>query len=154
MEEEIPKGFAKVALAAITNSSRTIFYLQQKDETYPLEDSRLSYTFFGGHVSPGESVDDTFGREMFEELEDDVAKLIIARGKKVLVYSCELPFKREFHLFESQFSGSELEALAKQKVKEGKGGFLIKREELAKTKVMPAIRMLMENYLSQYDNNL
>lgn len=147
--EEIPKGFARIVVVAITNEERSSFYLQKKDNSYPLEEGRLSYTFFGGHVEPGESIDDAFNNEMFEEFDKDIAKSILARRKEVFVFSCELPLKREIHLSEAVFSDSELEYIARQKVKEGEGGFVIKKENIGDIKMMPAIRVVMNKYLDQ-----
>jgi 8-oxo-dGTP pyrophosphatase MutT (NUDIX family) len=146
-QEEIPKGFARVVLLSITNKTKTLFYLQKKDETYPLPEGRLAYTFFGGHILPDEDADDALKREISEELEENISEMVLRNAKKIMVRSCNTPLLREFHLYEAAFSDKDLDYISRQRVNEGKGGFLIAREQMNHIKIIPAIVPLVKEYL-------
>ena len=38
----------------ITNKKRSLFYLQQKDNSHPIKEFRLTYCFFGGGINDNE----------------------------------------------------------------------------------------------------
>ena len=68
----------------ITNPSKNLFYLQQKDNSYAIKEYRLGYTFFGGGVEKNETEKEAFKREIYEEFNQSVAEHIIKKSKRHL----------------------------------------------------------------------
>ncbi|WP_372370076.1 NUDIX domain-containing protein [Candidatus Uabimicrobium sp. HlEnr_7] len=77
----------------ITNENYSKFFVQRKDNTYPLESCRLCISLFGGACDPGEQSSDTIVREINEELTFNDIKI-------------RPTFWRNFHLPGGQFTNS------------------------------------------------
>lgn len=144
MEEK----YAQVALVIITNKNKNILYMQQKDETYPAIRWKLHYTFFGGKVEQNEKDIQTLKRELYEELDEKIAKIIFNKSKKIFDfnYSDEL-ITIKYNVFEAIFSDEELKEIEKMPIKEGKGGELIKKENIEDYKIIFSIKKVLEKYL-------
>ena len=135
---------------AITNEARDLFYIQQKDEFYPIPDFRLLYAFFGGAIKDGEDGTTALKRELLEELREDVANLIYEKSKKMFDSGIILWKQRKsrFLLFESVLPTEKLLHISKLPIKEGKKGCLISRDELADIPVIPTLEGTRDRYLS------
>lgn len=116
----------------ITNPDKTLFFLQQKDETYFIKEYRLRHCFFGGGVKKGEKELDALKREINEELDKSFVDLIIKSLKrKSDSYFTNIENNTyRFTLYESVISDDELKRLSKLSPKEGKTGVLLNKEEL------------------------
>lgn len=53
----------------ICNSDKSKFFIQQKDDTYHLENYRKHFIHFGGAVDEGETFEEAIVREVREEIE-------------------------------------------------------------------------------------
>jgi len=150
----IEEKYYLYSAVVITNPSRTFFYLQQKDEGYQIESFRLSYCFFGGRIEEGEEEKDSLRRELFEELESIAADLVFKNSKR-LFYDCFtniLGRKCRFLLYESVISDKNLEEISTLPVKEGKRGFLCKREELLIIPFISDLKNTRRRYLKFIEN--
>lgn len=151
MKEDIREG----VLVFITNEKRDVFYIQQKDETYWIKEYRLKYSLFGGGVEKGENSDVALKRELFEELEPEVAELIFQRSKKI--------FETEFidilgeecrhFLYESIMTDKELNFILSSSIREGKKGILIKKQELNEPDFFREVWKLLQQYLLNCERN-
>jgi len=138
-----------VAQVIITNKDRSLFYMQQKDETYNPQEYRLHYTFFGGHMEQDESDKLALKRELSEELEKSVAELIFKRSKKIK----DIPIKtksgpKNFHIFEAVVSKEELDEISSKKIREGKKGSIIKFSEVEEALIISPVKEVLIKYLS------
>jgi len=127
-----------IACVSITTHNRGLFYIQQKDENYPILSFRLKYTFFGGKVEPNEDADDAIVRELNEELMPEAVNLIVPHLKhlfKIKLLRKYLLPKEEYcmlHLYEARLSDDNITKLEKYAVKEGKCGVIFPRHKFQK----------------------
>jgi len=115
----------------ITDDSKSQFYIQQKDETYPVPEYRHLYSFFGGSIEPGEDELGALERELGEELNHESARTIVQAVKKIgdfAVSTGNIEFS--YTLFEAKLPLDYLNLLKEIVVKEGRG-FLMTKEEFA-----------------------
>ena len=137
----------------ITNPSKNLFYLQQKDNSYAIKEYRLGYTFFGGGIEKGETEEEAFKREIYEEFDREAAKCIIKNGKRKfsqiifpIFGQCKnKPVK--IILFEALLSNKMLKKISKTKVMEGKRGVLVKKAKLQKIKFFDDLMGIFKKYL-------
>jgi len=136
------------AVVSITNKKRTLFYLQQKDETYWIPRHRLRYCFFGGGIEKGEKELTALKRELSEEFDEENALTILQNSKKLFdVYFTNVEKKPwKISLYESVLEEESLNKLTHTQVKEGKG-VLIGLENLLK---IPFFLDLKKPVLGQY----
>ncbi len=132
----------------VTNPSKTFFYLQQKDETYFIEEYRLKYCFFGGSIEENENENDALKRELEEELSMNLAEKITRKITRLFdtyfINIQNVPYKHT--LYESIISDDELIALSKIIPKEGKKGALLTREELKNIPIFTDLEEARNNY--------
>ena len=139
----------KAVGVSITNEKRTLFYLQKKDNEYWIPQLRLKYCFFGGQIESSETESIALERELLEELNPDLAKIIYKNSKRVLssYFINVLGENYKFSLYESVLHDKTMEKLSSLTVKEGEG-FLIKRENILKIPFFPSLKDTLERYLS------
>ena len=138
----------------ITNEEKGLFYIQQKDETYPLKEFRLKYTVFGGGIEEGEDDLEALERELLEELDGSVAKIVFASSKKIKGEKIKTIHGEEylFNLYESTLSNEEIKEISKHKVKEGKQGSLISKNDISKIEFVDDLIPLLEEYFTGLTN--
>ncbi|MBR9706725.1 NUDIX domain-containing protein [Candidatus Pacearchaeota archaeon] len=133
----------------ITNPGHTDFYLQQKDDTYWIEEYRLHYTFFGGAIEDDETETQALKRELLEELGPKVTDMIYEGSKRIadLTFINVLNKKFNYTLYESVIPDNDLKSLSNVKVMEGKGGFLIPRDKIEIIPLFRTLKPLLQKYL-------
>ena len=147
------KYLYKAVAAVITNQTKNLFYLQQKDETYSIKEYRLMCTFFGGGVEKYETEKTAFKREIYEELDREAAGYVLKNSKRKfsqiifpIFGQCKnKPVK--IILFESLLSNKMLKKISKTKVMEGKRGVLVKKAKLQKIKFFDDLMGIFKKYL-------
>tara|TARA_Y100000296_G_C5162642_1_gene252732 strand:+ start:1039 stop:1488 length:450 start_codon:yes stop_codon:yes gene_type:complete len=141
-----------IVLTIITNSERNLFYFQLKDKSYYIKEFRNTYAIFGGSVNKGEKEINAIKRELFEELKNNAAKLIV--NKIEFIFKCKLILKHEPHkgelekvtLFESILPKKDLVKISMLPIKEGEKGVLIKRSKINKIK-FNGVKEIIDEYL-------
>jgi len=142
-----------IAMVAIANNDKSLFYLQQKDETHPVSEYRLKYTLFGGAIEKNEKAISAIKRELHEELEKHIADLIIRSLstlepiRNLLLFIPEAKKYVNISLFSSILSDNELTMVSKAVVKEGKQGSLVKHEDLFKLPLITSCKEILEEFL-------
>lgn len=133
----------------ITNPKKTLFYLQQKDETYFIKEYRLRYCFFGGSVEKGEKEIEALKREIKEELDVRHSESIIKNLKRLFdsYFTNIKNYTYRFTLYESVIEKSDLIALSKLFPNEGKKGTLLTREELKNIPIFTDLEEVRDMYL-------
>jgi ADP-ribose pyrophosphatase YjhB (NUDIX family) len=137
----------------ITNPSKTLFYLQQKDETYYVEEYRLKHCFFGGGVKKNELVLDAMKREIKEELDLKYAGLIIKNLKMLFdsYFTNIQGITYKFTIFESILDDDKLKDLSRYQPKEGKQGVLLNKEEFRNIPFFTDLEETRIKYLSSLE---
>ncbi len=141
-----------IACVAITTHNHRFFYIQQKDENYPIYSSRLKYVFFGGSSEKNEHPNETIVRELNEELMPEAVNLIVPHLKhlfKIKLLRKYLLPKREYcmlHLYESRLSEEDIQKLEKYAVKEGKRGVIFPRHKMSRKLFPESLHPLIERY--------
>lgn len=133
----------------VTDSNRELFYIQQKDDTYPFPEYRLCYSFFGGAIEAGEGELGALERELSEELEPEAAQWIAHVCNKL--FDAEISTSRgsyHFTLFEAALPKYDVEDLAELPVREG-AGRLVSRREIEKLKFVHNLKTVLDKYLKQ-----
>ena len=141
---------------AITDKKRNLFFIQQKDESYPIPELRLNFTFFGGRLNDNEDEKDALKRELLEELDQEAAILIYEKSKKMFDIG-PIKWKKwesSFCLYEAVLPIEKLIDISKLPVKEGEKGCLVTREEIVKLPLVPTIKETVKRYLSNFDSKL
>ena len=134
----------------VTNPKRNLFYLQQKDKGCPIPEFRLTYCFFGGTINPAKEEFSGLKRELSEELENYPAELITENSRKLFddYFLNIFKQKTKFSLYEAALSDKILKEISGFPIKEGKGGFLIKKQEILKIRFLPDLENTLKKYLS------
>ncbi len=116
------KNFAHEGVGlVIRTEDASLWFVQQKDETYPIEKWQLSYSVWGGAMEKAESPETALLRELKEELDWQPPAMPNSLGS-FLVQSDE---RFPIHLFEWIFPEELLQAWAETlEVKEGYGKLL------------------------------
>jgi len=132
----------------ITNPEKNLFYFQQKDETYWIKQFRMKYCLFSGQIETGEEEDFALKRELIEELNEEVPKLIYAGSHKIFdcFYEGLLEKNAKFTLYESILSTNELVRISQFPIKEGKCGSLIKKENIFRQEFMSDQNKTLKKY--------
>ncbi len=134
----------------ITDDSESEFFIQQKDETYPLDEYRGLYSFFGGSVNPGENEMGALERELKEELEPEAVKIIAMVAKKIGQFAVSANSKDfSYTLFKAKLPTDYVRALKMAKVKEGRG-IVVSKKELAHLDFIWGLNGVRDLYLAQY----
>ncbi|MBU3923831.1 MAG: NUDIX hydrolase [Nanoarchaeota archaeon] len=146
MDKLLPRGVGVI----VTNDKRTHFYLQQKDDSYHIEEYRLHYTLFGGAIEEGESEESALSREIEEELGENVVRVLLKNVRRIEDHDFinVLGQKYNFTLYEAIVSNDYLKFLPNVKVMEGKGGFLFSRKEIEKVPLFRKLKPFFQRYLS------
>lgn len=111
-----------------TNAARTRFLVQRKDESYP--EFPQGYSLFGGACEPGESDEAALVRELYEELGDATARVLVDAGPRE-IGTFEVGERRfGFTLFETVVAEEMLDVLASLPVFEGERAEVVPRGEL------------------------
>ena len=146
MEEK----YAKVVVLIITNKDKDLFYMQQKDENYPIAKWRLYYTFFGGKIEENELPLESLKREMYEELQKEIARMLLGKARKVFNYDYDNgKAKRKYYVYESVLSDLDLKKIENAPIKEGKLGKIIQKKKLKDYKIVKSIKKILEKYLME-----
>lgn len=92
----------------IRNESGDLFFIQEKDETYPVEKYRNYCSFFGGKIEEGETPLEGLKRELIEEVDlGDLIQRIDIR----FIQSFFIQKRFEFNLFEGVLSDDDFKIL-------------------------------------------
>lgn len=132
----------------ITNPKRTLFYIQQKDESYFVPEYRLKHCFFGGNIDKGENEFNALKRELKEELNEEFADKITANTKRLFnTYFINI-LKQHFKhtLYESIISDSDLKKLSVIIPNEGRST-LVDREGFEKLAFFTDLKEARRLYL-------
>lgn len=133
----------------ITNPEKTLFLLQQKDETYFIKEYRLRYCFFGGSIKKREKEIDALKREINEELDkrfvDSIIKTLKRKSDSYFTNIENNTYR--FTLYESVISNDKIKELAKLSPKEGKRGVLLNRQELKNILIFTDLQETRDFYL-------
>ena len=130
----------------ITNPDKSQFYIQQKDEKYPVKKYRLKYSLFGGEVEEGEDKESALERELNEELDERAKKIVLENATYMTQLTVMGKHPYDLSIFESILPNSILKRISKYPVKEGKRGYLANESEMRK---LPFIHRL-ENAIHLY----
>ena len=131
----------------ITNPARELFYIQKKDNSYPIKKYRLKHSIFGGAIEAGESEISALERELREELRFEAAHMVFDSSKKL--FDIEIPNEKvryDLTLFESVLSPRKIEIVSSMHVKEGIGD-LVGFQEFRKLDFIHNLRMVIDKYL-------
>jgi len=111
----------------IRNESGDLFFIQEKDETYPIEKYRNCYSLFGGKIEEGETPLIGLRRELKEEIEmGDLIQHINIHFLQSFIIKNDNPFS--FHLFEGIMNDDHFNSLLQKKVIEGRSKVLNKNQ--------------------------
>ena len=149
MKNKTIKGYKTVAVL-ITNKKRNSFIFQKKDREYWISQLRFKYCFFGGEIEKGEDEKSALERELSEELEQDIARIIYEKSKKIfsdnlidiLGRNCALT------LYESILPNRTLKKIISTPIKEGEASVLVKREDIPRVPFFPDLKGVLEKYLN------
>jgi ADP-ribose pyrophosphatase YjhB (NUDIX family) len=107
----------------IRSNDASLWFVQQKDETYPIEKWRLSYSLWGGAMEVGESPEVALLRELKEELDWVPETMPISIGRKLVQSDRIFPI----HLFEYLMPKENLKTWVQGlEVQEGYGKLVVK----------------------------
>ncbi|MBC8071948.1 MAG: NUDIX hydrolase [Deltaproteobacteria bacterium] len=112
----------------VTDPARSRFVVQRKDASYPRYPR--GHSLFGGACEPGESSEATLERELFEELGDASARVLLDAGPREIGAFTVGESGFTFVLFEAVVAVEMLDVLAARPVHEGERAEIITREEL------------------------
>jgi 8-oxo-dGTP pyrophosphatase MutT (NUDIX family) len=110
----------------IRNESGNLFFVQEKDETYPFVEYRNCCSLFGGKIEDGETLEIGLIRELKEEIEigNLFQKMNIRFLKSFLMKNNLSEF--EFSLFEGILSDDDFILLSQKRIMEGRSKVLDK----------------------------
>lgn len=132
----------------ISNQAHSLFYLQVKDETYPVAKWRGAYTFWGGAIDPKDANPAAaVKRELEEELPETLEWLLPIPRKEIKTYQVEHEKSFPLTLFVSIVSNQQLELLSQQTPEEGYGR-LVKRAELFENSWIWGLEVVIKDYLN------
>jgi translation elongation factor EF-G len=139
--------------AIITNPTRTLFYIQQKDEGYYVPEYRLKHCFFGGGKKKNETEIETLKRELSEELDTNFLSLLMKNPTRLFdSYFTNIEGDTyKFTIYESILSDKDLLELSKLQPKEGKCGVLLNREEFKNIPFFDDLLETREKYLKSIE---
>jgi len=130
----------------ITNKNKTHFFVQQKDENYPVKKWAGCYSFWGGKIeNTDNSKLDALKRELVEEIENviDFESSAINFMKSFEII-CDRNF--EFHLFELLLEDELFSELQNATIMEGYGVTLT-TDEVKNGKWIWCLEKVVDNYL-------
>jgi len=121
-------SFHKGVGLIICNSAKTKFFIQQKDDLYPIEKWRNTFSFWGGAMEKSDiSEKVALIREITEELFPP--EMVLQKNwKYVDNYNITGDANFIFSLFELKVNDAELIEISKINVKEGKGKLMYLNE--------------------------
>lgn len=114
----------------IGNRTRTKFFIQQKDETYPIEKWRNSFSFWGGKIETGDdSILDALKREISEEITNSF-NFNQANFSFIKEFRINSDSNFIFYFFELLLDEKEFNSLRNATILEGKSSFKTGKELL------------------------
>jgi hypothetical protein len=133
----------------IKNKSGNLFFIQEKDETYPFVEYRNYCSLFGGKIEDGETLEIGLIRELKEEIdfegEDQMCNLKPVFLKCFLLKNNLSEF--EFNLFEGILSDDDFALLSQKRIMEGRSKILNKKG-LMNEKWIWGLEVVIEFYLN------
>lgn len=129
------------------NESGNLFFVQEKDETYPFIEYRNYCSFFGGKIEDGETIEAGLIRELKEEIEigDLISEMDIRFFKSFLLENNLSKF--EFNLFEGILNDDDFIFLSQKKIMEGRSKIL-SQDELMNEKWVWGLDVVIGFYFS------
>lgn len=139
----------KIACAIICDKDKSLFYMQQKDESYHREKYRLYYFLFGGSLEENESEADAIKRELKEELSEFSSEVVINKlGNKFNMDVFEENILKKLTFFIFYLTKEELKSISNEPVFEGKKGEVLEYKDFDIKKVMPTIKKAIDQFKS------
>ncbi len=132
----------------VANSDKVMFYLQRKDNEYPIQEYRGKFSFWGGGVRPDESVLQAQKRELWEELRPYAAKTISDCMVKVGDY--DMQPEGTFTLYEAVLSDDNFRMISQLSVNEGIG-LVVPRHDILKMEFVYGLEEVMRQYIEAED---
>lgn len=133
----------------VSNHSRTRFFVQRKDASYPR--FPRGYSLFGGACEPGESPEQALVRELHEELGRSRAAALETAGPRLSATHTLGESRFTFSLFEACVGDDELDRFASEPVFEGECGTVVDREQLAGLAWVWDLGAVIDAYLRRLD---
>ncbi|BBM83008.1 NUDIX domain-containing protein [Candidatus Uabimicrobium amorphum] len=147
------------AAIIITNNSCSKFFIQRKDDTYPLKECRGCISLFGGACDDDEDSETTIARELAEELVLDNIKITPKLWRNFRLHGNQFANTYEITVFTCFLTDEVFEELAKQIVRpqvvlEGLGE-IVTREQLCKwskdtSKFFASLDVVIDEFLQQH----
>lgn len=131
----------------ITNKDKTHFFVQQKDENYPIKKWAMCYSFWGGKIEESDgSLVEALNRELAEEIDGmfDFEPLKINFVNEYTVY-CDKTFV--FSLFELILDDEILDQFKRAEIREGYGK-LITLDELKNGKWIWCLEQVVAQFIT------
>ncbi len=131
----------------ITNKSKAQFFIQQKDENYPIKKWAMCFSFWGGEI---EETDDSLLRALKRELVEEIEDVINFESLTInfvdeFKINCDEAFV--FTLFELILDNEQLHQLQEAKIFEGYGK-LVSLDELKNGKWIWCLEHVIAQYIA------
>ena len=130
----------------ISNKSKTLFFVQQKDENYPVKKWAGCYSFWGGKVEESDdSLLEALKRELFEEIKANI-DFDVSKINPIGEFIIDCDEKFLFNLFELVLPEDQLHKLQSAEIYEGYGT-LISLNELKRGKWIWCLEQVVAEYI-------
>lgn len=113
----------------LTNTNRDLFYLQQKDETYPIAKWQLALSVWGGAV---EAEDDSDENALLRELREELNWTRTENALPLGIFDVKSEQRFFISLFEIVLPEEELISFSENTIVNEGYGILLTKEELGK----------------------
>lgn len=133
----------------VADENRNVFYIQQKDDNYPIPQFRRCHSVWGGEIEKNEEEQSALERELREELQPEVAETIIRASNRLWeteVVSGGQTYK--FTLYEAVLPYAQLREIAGKPVNEGKGVLALKKE-IGKLPFIHGLETVLARYFAE-----
>jgi len=130
--------------ALITNTERSHYYIQQKDETYPIKKWRGAYSFWGGALETSDASEEV---GLLRELEEELNWQPSSAFHKIGNFMVESDHNFPITVFEILLSPIELNKLAAHTIPTEGNGIYIAKEQLLSSPWVWDLDKVLRQYL-------